>query len=333
MRRLAVLLAALALAACGEPARSEPRQIRVAATPVPLDAANPSVQRAGAFAYAGGLWLRSPDEPGFGGLSDLKVDARGALVSESDEGGLLRAHILLDRGGRLAGLTGATFELLRGRDGRPLHSKHEADAEGVAVWPNSDLVVSFEHDHRIWRYPANGGPPQDMPMPDIDMPPNQGMEGLALAVSQGPGAYWVGVEGGSIWLCRDSRGCQQWSGLMAPPLGFRLTALGETPGGELVILHHNYNPLTQQTRVLASIVTIPRAPQGPSRLTAQLQLASPLTVDNLEGVAAVAAPNGGLRLYLISDDNFSDRQRTLLLAFDLSGPGAAKSSARPPAPH
>ncbi len=253
-------------------------------------------------------------------------------MSESDEGGLLRAHILLDRGGRLAGLTGATFELLRGRDGRPLHSKHEADAEGVAVWPNSDLVVSFEHDHRIWRYPANGGPPQDMPMPDIDMPPNQGMEGLALAVSQGPGAYWVGVEGGSIWLCRDSRGCQQWSGLMAPPLGFRLTALGETPGGELVILHHNYNPLTQQTRVLASIVTIPRAPQGPSRLTAQLQLASPLTVDNLEGVAAVAAPNGGLRLYLISDDNFSDRQRTLLLAFDLSG-GAAKSSARPPAPH
>ena len=120
---------------------------------------------------------------------------------------------------------------------------------------------------------------------------------------------------------------------MAPPPGFRLTALGETPGGELVILHHSFNPLSQQSRVLASIVSIPPAPQGSSRLKARLELAPPLTLDNLEGVAATASPHGGLRLYLVSDDNFSDRQRTLLLAFDLSGPGAATPSARRPAPH
>jgi hypothetical protein len=41
-----------------------------------------------------------------------------------------------------------------------------------------------------------------------------------------------------------------------------------------------------------------------------------LTVDNLEGVAAVPRPGGVTRFYLVSDDNASPQQRTLLLAFD-----------------
>ena len=47
------------------------------------------------------------------------------------------------------------------------------------------------------------------------------------------------------------------------------------------------------------------------------EIAAPLAVDNFEGVAAVRAPDGGVRLYIVSDDNFSPRQRTLLLAFDI----------------
>jgi hypothetical protein len=48
----------------------------------------------------------------------------------------------------------------------------------------------------------------------------------------------------------------------------------------------------------------------------QLELARPYTIDNFEGVAAAPSPSGGLRFYLISDDNFSKSQRTLLVAFD-----------------
>ena len=40
------------------------------------------------------------------------------------------------------------------------------------------------------------------------------------------------------------------------------------------------------------------------------------TVDNLEGLAALPQRDGSIRFYLISDDNFSKLQRTLLLAFD-----------------
>ena len=46
----------------------------------------------------------------------------------------------------------------------------------------------------------------------------------------------------------------------------------------------------------------------------------PMSVDNYEGVTVVPKGNGGWRLYLLSDDNFSPTQRTLLLAFDWMPP-------------
>jgi len=55
-------------------------------------------------------------------------------------------------------------------------------------------------------------------------------------------------------------------------------------------------------------------------LIARMDLARPLTVDNYEGLAAVPQANGGFRFYLISDDNASATQRTLLLAFDWRPP-------------
>ena len=53
-----------------------------------------------------------------------------------------------------------------------------------------------------------------------------------------------------------------------------------------------------------------------SSTIARMDLAAPLTVDNYEGLGTVARPNGGFRFYLISDDNASSAQRTLLVAFD-----------------
>ena len=49
---------------------------------------------------------------------------------------------------------------------------------------------------------------------------------------------------------------------------------------------------------------------------ALVELSLPSTVDNFEGLAAAATANG-VRLYILSDDNGSARQRTLLLAFDV----------------
>ena len=64
------------------------------------------------------------------------------------------------------------------------------------------------------------------------------------------------------------------------------------------------------------IVALVLVQRGKGAEIGRLDLARPLTVDNFEGLAAVPAPDGGVRFYLISDDNFSPSQRTLQLAFD-----------------
>ena len=46
-------------------------------------------------------------------------------------------------------------------------------------------------------------------------------------------------------------------------------------------------------------------------------IAPPMPIDNFEAVSAARAPDGTVRLYILSDDNFSKRQRTLLFAFDV----------------
>jgi hypothetical protein len=42
-------------------------------------------------------------------------------------------------------------------------------------------------------------------------------------------------------------------------------------------------------------------------------------LDNFEGIAARRGSDGGVLLYLVSDDNFLGLQRTLLLQFSLVG--------------
>ena len=54
---------------------------------------------------------------------------------------------------------------------------------------------------------------------------------------------------------------------------------------------------------------------GETRRLAQMSLV--LTIDNYEGLAARELPDGTVRLFVVSDDNFSTRQRTLLMVFDL----------------
>ena len=59
------------------------------------------------------------------------------------------------------------------------------------------------------------------------------------------------------------------------------------------------------------------APGADLKGTVIATLAPPLSVDNFEGIEARKGEQGETIVYLISDDNFSDRQRTYLLMFEL----------------
>jgi hypothetical protein len=101
--------------------------------------------------------------------------------------------------------------------------------------------------------------------------------------------------------------------LVAKGSEFGLTAIAPLPGGRVAYLLRAYDPL-RGMRVELRIV------EADGRTAASALLANPLSVDNFEGLAAVPRDDSGVRLYLISDDNFSSSQRTLILAFDWRPP-------------
>ena len=316
LRPILFLAIALLLQACGaqaEPEGAVSGPIQIESVAVRLNETDPSVTSVGHFAYAGGVALSSQGSDHFGGLSDLSLTEAGQITAVTDGGDLLTAQLVLDQG-KLTGIDQASLQTLTGLDGQPLASKRQGDAEGIVRWPNGDRMVSFERDHRIWLYPAAGGPPKAMPKPDIAMEDNNGMEGLSLAPSQGPDAYWVGVEPGTVWLCRLKAVCAEHPNLPKPPAGFRLSALNEAPNGDLILLFHQWDPTLKISRISVQIVRNPISTQP--QMVDQLNLSPPLSVDNFEGVWAEGRKGGGLRLYLLTDDNFSKTQRNLFMAFD-----------------
>jgi hypothetical protein len=320
LRRLAAALAALVLAACGGPVVERAKApgpaspaITVKAEALPLNPVDPKQTFVGDFVYAGGLKLTSAQTARLHGLSDLDVQPDGSLISVGDEGDLLRARVVLDPAGRLTGLSDARLTALVGLDGKPLQGKDNRDSEGLALMPSGDLLISFERHDRIWLYPKDGGAPRAVPSPAVKFPYNEGMEALAPDPEQGPGAYFTGGETtGRTWTCTLTSPCVDGPKVDLA-VGFGLVAARRLPQGRTAWLLRAFNPITR------SVIDL-RITDAAGRVVDQMELRGPLTVDNFEGLAAVPSPDGGIRFYLISDDNFSSSQRTLLLAFDWKPP-------------
>lgn len=339
---LALVLAGVLAAGCADRAAPPPviptapvkagPEISIIATPIPMDAADPSkVAAEGGFTYAGGLVLTSPDTTRLHGLSDLRVGADGSLTAISDEGDVLDAKIQLDAAGRLVGLTDGKLRPLPGLDGQPLQGKRNADAEGLAVLPNGDRLVSFEGDHRIWRYAVQPdgtwSRPAPAPKPATVFPDNEGMEAISAYPAAGPDAYLVGGEEGEVWLCRLSADCRSLPPQSGPDFTWGLTAFAPFQGTAIATLHRGYDPI-RGWRAVTRFISDPTLPPARQRTAASLHIDGAMPRDNFEGLALSTAPSGATRIYLISDDGaVSAKQRTLLLAFDWTPPPAP-----PPAP-
>jgi hypothetical protein len=285
--------------------------IAVQTVPVALNPDDPSVTALGHFTFAGGLAMTSTQTARLHGLSDLALTGPDRLTAVGDEGVLFEARLLLDGQGRLAGLADTRLAPLTGIDGAPLVDKADADAEGVALLPGGNRLVSFERRHRVWLYPAGGSAPRAVPSPAVEFPNNGGMEALAAAPSVAPDAYLVGAEeSGETWTCRVSVPCVKGP-IIRKPLEFGLVAIAPLSDARTAVLLRAWDPL-RGNRIILRIL-------NGEAVVDELTLARPLTVDNFEGLAAVPGATG-LRFYLLSDDNASPSQRTLLLAFDWRAP-------------
>jgi len=321
------LLVAAACAAVppSAPVGAQPLQLEIRAHAVPLKLDEPGLKRVGKLVWRGGISMTA-NSRNFGGWSDLHVSPDGyTLSSISDEGSWLTATIDYDADRNLAGLSQARIGALHGLDGRPLRSKVEADAEGMARLPDGSWIVSFERHHRLWRYPTLDGTPLPINLPPgfERQPDNGGVEtltaladGTLIAISEEysvtPGELvgWTGKPG------RDGR--YAWQTFRYPKIpDFNPTAIAPLPGGGFVLLERAFD-VARGVRIRVMQADASDFQPGTLAKPREIaRLASPLAVDNLEGLAATKGPRGETLLWLISDDNFNPLQRNLLLLFEL----------------
>lgn len=319
-------LLALALASCAPSQADAPiteqwRAINVTATPVAL-----GVERVGALRFRGGVELRST-EATFGGLSGLEVLDDGRFVALSDSGQWFEGRIVLDASGALTGVSDVRTALMRDERGEPFESKQAGDSEDLAQLPDGRFAVSFEQTQSIRIYDLNRDGPfgAATPGPRLEgvqrLPPNVGLEALTTT---GGNALLVGAEGGSadqtpLWVAPlDSRAAVPSQTNYPLARGFALTSLDRLPGGGFVALERFYAPVIGARARLTRFDDAALTQHGGTITKTELALlAPPMPVDNFEGVSAVRTADGGARLYIVSDNNFSGRQRTLLYAFDI----------------
>jgi hypothetical protein len=317
LRRLAGLLAALPLAACAPqvpdrlPTAPLPHTPAIAIIAAPAGPP-PGTAMAPGWAFAGGYKLTSAETSRLHGLSDIKVWPDGRLLAVGDQGDLLEARLTFDAKGWLAGVADATLKPVLGEDGQPITSKgdREYDAEGIAEFPDGSRLISLEQHDRLYFYPKGQTTPRLAPKPETAITFNKGLEALAAWPAGGADAYLTGIEGsGEVFLCRVSAACAPFAKVALE--GLELTALAPLPDGGVAYLLRGYNPIAGNRIVI-------KVTNASGREVDRLQIARPQVVDNFEGLAAVKRGEG-LRFYLISDDNFSSTQQTLLFAVDWKG--------------
>lgn len=313
-------LAGLLLAACaGAVVTSQPwaplagadgwADETISTRPVGLGLPGGAVLASG-VSYAGGLEIRTSAQSPIRSLSDLKLTGNGGFVSVSDVGDLILGQLVLDANGELKDIEQVRQRRLTLIDNQRISDKVDGDAEGLTLLPNGDLLVSFERNHRIWNYgPLNAlQTPKRVVQPRFDFTENDGMEALATA----QGGWRVAGESGGVWDCN----IVQCDVVVAPPAttlsdsDYRITGMDVDPsGGWFVVLRSYTPPVDARAQVRHMDVS---GNLGPVLISLKL----PGTTDNFEGIAA-ERKGDKTRLYILSDDNFSTVQRTLMLAFDV----------------
>jgi hypothetical protein len=325
-------VSSFAAPACARPAPpTAPTPVAIAATPIERFAASErGRQKVGALTFRSGLELRA-DGVDLGGFSGLWRSAGGErLVALSDSAQWLTGKVVATDG-RLSGIADAVIApVLRG-DGRPLRRTRAYDTEGLAI-ADGVAYVAIERTQEVMRFnwAKDGvrarGQPVPVPAEAKDFPRNQGLEAIGVAPPRSP------LAGALVVIAERARGESN-----APTRGFILTGprrgafdvarsgdfdvtdLAFLPGGEMLLLERRASflrgPGARIRRIAANAVRPDALLDGEVIFQADFSY----EIDNMEGLAVHRGAGGETVVSMISDNNFSSLQRTLLLEFTLEG--------------
>lgn len=294
-----------------------------------FDSRDPKRTRFGALEFRGGLVLEATHK-NFGGISALRMEADGErFLAVTDRGFWLRGRIVY-RDSRPVAIRDAEIAPILGADGAPLTRRRWYDTEALADDGAGTLYVGIERVHQIVRF--NFG--QDglrargtaIPVPPAfkSLPSNKSIECLAFAPRGGPlGGTLIAISEAGL----DARGNIQGFLIGGAAGSFSVRRTDEfdisdctiLPSGQLLLLERRFSWMRG---IAMRIRSVPLADLKPgATIDGRQMIFADMghQIDNMEGIGWHRAANGALVLTLVSDDNFSALQRTVLLQFTLVG--------------
>lgn len=290
----------------------------IALQPLALDVDNPALRRVGALIFEGAWELRSRNED-FGGISALTALADGRFIGVGDAGTLIGFGLTLDE------RTDRPFIAPLPDSQGPNKNYKDRDSEGITHDPMSgQFWISFEANHAIRRYSSGFARTTGILRlgPMQDWPDNKGAESL---IRLRDGRFIIIAE----TLDGDTHPALLFSGdpvepgstvstfRYRPPAGYRVTDGVQLPDGRLAILNRRVS-FPQGFAAKIALVDPAAVKSGTTASgTVIASLAPPYLVDNMEGIA-ITQKAGATYIWLISDNNFSVFQRTILMKFLLS---------------
>lgn len=279
----------------------------------------------GRLTFIGGLELTSKNRQ-FGGISGFRLlRDRTGFIAVTDTGYSISGTFKRDVAGALDDVLLADIAPLPDPDGNLFTRKRDSDAEALEL-TGGRAFIAFENNDRINSYLVTNGLISGDPVsvfPQVKMlhlARNNGLEALARLPPNRQGFEFIAIAEESLNAEGNNRAfllsADDIAELSVARIGeFGITDADFLPDGDLVILERSYGPMSGaviQLRQIAGKTIVPGAIlDGNVLLTAD----SDFRIDNLEALDISVDKNSDIFLTLVSDDNFSVLQTTILLEF------------------
>ena len=289
------------------------------------------VDEPGAPAPAGwsleGVWEYKGEGLLFGGYSALLPLDQGRLLAFSDRGGRF-AFTQPDQ----PQSDRPTLRQIARQEVGALYEMMLYDIEAAARDPQTGRYwLAYEATHSFQRFgPGDESEAVRIVYDEVEWPGNSGAEAM---VRLRDGRFLAIPEGGGEALLYPSDptvgSAPQTIAVAMPPGEFSVTDAAQLPDGRIAMLLRKVAfgiPPFEARLALADWPLDGDAPTLRPRIALDLSAVAP--PENYEGIAVREAPDGALDIWVISDDNMSIMQRTLVvkLGFDplvSSAPGNA----------
>ncbi len=259
-----------------------------------------------------GHYVWAIDDPRFGGFSAIEMAPDGSgFIALSDRGTFVSATVTRQDGAITDISLGGLYPIYRGN--RAPLPRDERDSEGIAIGQDGTIFVSFESKHGIRSFAAIDQPASALITSEFfeGMQLNSSLEALAIgpdgALYTMPERSGLATRPFPVFRLKDGAWDQPFT---IPRYGPYLIAGADIgPDGLLYILERDFAGIGFRTRVRRFALD---GSQEAVILETRLR-----THDNLEGIS-IWADETGLRMTLISDDNFRALQQTEIVEYRLT---------------